>query len=208
MGLMLLSLGSAATHLVTTLAAAASDSDTTMWYLTRATATAAYVVLAVLVSLGLLRSTARTSGGRISWMVDEVHQFLGTAFGVLVGLHLLTLLLDPFISFSVVNFILPINEPYSPLAVGFGVVALWTTLVILGSSWMRRHLPYRFWRLLHYTGFATFVLVTLHGLLAGSDSGTLWMYAIYIGAGSIVGLLTLARLIMRSDKTALAARRI
>ncbi len=207
MGVMPVSLGSVSAHLVTTLAAAASDSNTTMWYLTRATATAAYVVLAVLVSLGLLRSTARTSGGRISWMVDEVHQFLGTAFGVLVGLHLLTLLLDPFISFSMVNFILPINEPYSPLAVGFGVIALWTTLVILGSSWMRRHLPYRFWRLLHYTSFATFVLVTLHGLLAGSDSGTVWMYAIYIGAGSVVGLLTLARLIMRSDKTALAARR-
>ena len=152
-------------------------------------------------------STARTSGGRISWIVDEVHQFLGTTFGVLVGLHLLTLLLDPFISFTLLDFILPINEPYSPLAVGFGVVALWTTIVILASSWLRRHLPYRFWRLLHYAGFATFTLVTLHGLLAGSDANTIWMSALYIGAGSVVGLLTLARLLMRSDKARMAAER-
>lgn len=64
----------------------------------------------------------------------------------------------------------------------------------LASSWLKRHLPYRFWRLLHFLSFATFVLVTLHGLLAGSDSGVLWMKAIYAGAAAIVGILTLIRL--------------
>src|SRR5579862_6249998 len=134
MGIILF-LGSMSGHLTTTLAAAAaSQSNTLMWYLTRTTAVAAYVVLTVLVALGLMRSTARTAGERVSWMVDEVHQFLGTIFGILVGAHLLTLLLDPFISFSLVNFIVPLNEPYSPLAVDFGVVALWTVVLVLGSS--------------------------------------------------------------------------
>jgi predicted ferric reductase len=203
----MLSLGSVSVPLVTTLAAATGDSNTTTWYLTRATATAAYVVLAVLVSLGLLRSTARISGGRISWVVDEVHQFLGTAFGVLVGLHLLTLLLDPFILFTPVNFILPINEPYSPLAVSFGVVALWTTIVILASSWLRRHLPYRFWRLLHYAGFATFTLVTLHGLFAGSDTSTFWATAMYGCSAAVISFLVLRRLLTRFGNTTMARER-
>jgi len=203
----ILSFGSISTHLVTTLAAAAtSQSNTLMWYLTRATAIAAYGVLAVLVALGLLRSTARTSGTRLTWVVDEVHQFLGTIFGVLVGLHLLTLFFDPFISFSVANFIVPLNEPYRPLAVAFGVAALWTVVVILSSSWLRRHIPYRYWRALHYLSFATFVLVTLHGLLAGSDSSTPWMDAVYAGSAVIIGFLVLLR-VLRSGKASMVAKR-
>lgn len=197
------------TYLITTLAAAAaSQSDTFLWYFTRTTAIAAYGVLAVVVGLGLLRSIARNLGERMSWVVDEVHQFLGTIFGVLVGLHLLTLLFDPFIPFTAVNFILPINEPYSPLAVGFGVVALWTVVVILASSWLRRHLPYRFWRLLHYLSFATYVLVTLHGLFAGSDTSTFWITIMYGGSAAAISFLVLMRLLMRSDTATSVTRRV
>jgi predicted ferric reductase len=196
------------THLLATLAAkTTSQSNTVMWYLTRATAVSAYVALTVLVALGLLRSTARKAGERLSWVVDEVHQFLGTIFGILVGAHLLTLLLDPYISFSLANFIVPIDEPYSPLAVDFGVVALWTVILVLGSSWLRRHLPYRYWRALHYLGFITFGLVTLHGLFAGSDTSMLWMRALYAGSAAAIGFLVLMRLVLRPDKTSMKTRR-
>jgi len=200
--------GSISSHLGTTLAAAAaSQSNTTIWYLTRASAVAAYVVLTVLVGLGLARSSTRAAGARISWVIDELHQFLGTIFGILVGLHLLTLLLDPFISFTPLNFILPLNEPYSPLAVDFGVIALWTVALVLGSSWLRRHLPRRSWRALHYLSFATYALVTLHGLLAGSDSSMPWMTAVYIGSTAAVGLLFLMRVFRRPATSSVAAKR-
>ncbi len=199
---------SAAAHLTTTLAAAAaSQSNTLMWYLTRTSAVAAYVALTVLVGLGLLRSTARRAGERMSWVIDEVHQFLGTLFGILVGAHLLTLLLDPFISFSPINFIVPLNEPYSPLAVDVGVVALWSVILVLGSSWLRRHLPYRCWRALHYLGFITFALVTLHGLFAGTDSSMLWMRVVYAGSAAAIGILILMRVFQRPEKTSIEAER-
>ncbi|HEY7356668.1 MAG TPA: hypothetical protein VH590_09385 [Ktedonobacterales bacterium] len=199
--------GSMPSHVFTTLAAAADQSNTVMWYLTRAMAVAAYGALSVLVGLGLLRASARKAGERISWIVDEVHQFLGTIFGVLVGAHLLTLLLDPYISFNLANFIIPLNEPYSPLAVDFGVVALWSVVLVLASSWLRRHMPYRFWRVLHYLGFATFALVTLHGLFAGSDSSMLWMRALYAGSAAAIGFLVVVRALLRpNDNTSAQAR--
>lgn len=174
--------------------AATSSANPLMWYLTRTTALSAYAVLALLVSLGLMQSIARTSRERLPWVVDVLHQFLGLLFGVLVVFHLLTLMADPLISFSITNLLIPHNEPYRPLAVDLGVLAFWTVILILASSWLKRHLPYRFWKLLHFLSFATFVLVTFHGLLAGSDSGALWMKAIYVGAAAIVGILTLIRL--------------
>jgi predicted ferric reductase len=174
--------------------AATSSANPLMWYLTRTTALSAYAVLALLVSLGLMQSIARTSRERLPWVVDALHQFLGLLFGVLVIFHLLTLMADPLIPFGISNFVIPRDEPYRPLAVDLGVLALWTMVLILASSWLKHHLPYRFWRLLHFLSFATFALVTLHGLLAGSDSGALWLKAIYAGAAAIVGILTLVRL--------------
>jgi hypothetical protein len=40
----------------------------------------------------------------------------------------------------------------------------------------------------------TFVLVTAHGVLAGTDSGETWMFSIYIAAGAMVALLTVLHL--------------
>jgi predicted ferric reductase len=172
----------------------AAASDTVVWYVTRTAAISSYIVLAILVMLGLVQSYARRAGERISWMVDEAHKWLGTLFAALTALHILSLLVDPYISFSVLNLLVPLNEPYRPLAVGLGVVALWSMALVLGTSWLRKHLPHRFWRAFHYFSFATFVLVTAHGILAGSDSSQTWMLIVYLAAGALVLLLTVVRI--------------
>ncbi len=166
----------------------------TLWYLTRALAVGAYVALTVSVLLGAIRSIARQSREGVSWMVDELHQFIATLAGVLVMGHLLTLLLDPFLPFSVSNLLLPLNEPYRPFAVVLGVFALYTMVALLLTSWFRTVMPYSLWRLLHYLSFVAFALVTAHGLLAGSDAGELWMRAIYAFSLGAFGFLTLMRL--------------
>jgi sulfoxide reductase heme-binding subunit YedZ len=187
--------------------AAASTDNPLMWYLTRTTAMSAYVVLALLVSLGLMQSNARVSRERLPWVVDALHQFLGLLFGVLVVCHILTLMADPLISFSLSNVLLPLDEPYRPFAVALGVLALWTMVLILLSSWMRRHLSQRVWRLLHYLSFTTFVLITAHGILAGTDASEFWMLLIYIGASAVVGFLTILRLLPRRQQAQPASLR-
>jgi sulfoxide reductase heme-binding subunit YedZ len=177
--------------------AAAAAPSPLLWYLTRTTAVSAYVTLTFAVMLGMLRGVSRSTGERLSWVVDELHQVLATIFGALVVLHLLTLFYDPFLPFSLTNLLLPVNEPYRPLAADLGVLALYTLVVVLCSSWIRRFIPYRFWRTVHYASFATFVLVTLHGLFAGSDTGEPWMRAVYAGASAAVGFLVLMRLLTR-----------
>jgi predicted ferric reductase len=169
-----------------------------LWYLTRALAVSAYVALTLSVILGMLRAIARTGRESVSWMVDELHQVVATLSGLLVAGHLITLKLDPFLPFSVTNLLLPVNEPYRPLAVILGVFALYAMTLALVSSWLRRRMPYGFWRTLHYVSFIAFALVTAHGWLAGSDAGEPWMHGFYIGASLAVGFLVLMRLTTRA----------
>jgi methionine sulfoxide reductase heme-binding subunit len=171
------------------------------WYVTRAAALSSYIVLTVVVLLGISRSLVRIAGTRASWILDEIHQFLALLVAALVGLHLLSLFLDPLIPFSLLNFWLPIGEPYRPFAVDLGVLALYGLVIVLASSWLRRYIRYARWRTLHYGSFAVFLLVTLHGVLAGSDSGQPWMILVYLGASVSVILMSLVRLLWLPEST-------
>jgi hypothetical protein len=55
---------------------------------------------------------------------------------------------------------------------------------------------------LHYLSFAAFVLVTAHGLLAGSDASEPWMRGIYAASAGAFAFVTLLRLFGGSRKAA------
>jgi methionine sulfoxide reductase heme-binding subunit len=178
---------------------AATDphADPTFWYLTRAAAMTAYVLLVVTVDIGILRSIAGALRVRASWALDELHQFVALLAAAFVALHLLFLLLDPFLTFTLANLLLPLDQPFKQIPVDIGVLAFYALAIVLVSSWLRRSISYSTWRGLHYVSFVLFALVTLHGLFAGSDSGLPWTHALYIGSASSVVFLTVMRLLTR-----------
>jgi DMSO/TMAO reductase YedYZ heme-binding membrane subunit len=81
--------------------------------------------------------------------------------------------------------------------VNIGIFALYVMAFALLSSWIRRFIPYRFWRALHYLSFLAFALVTIHGWLAGSDTNEPWLRALYVGGAAAVTFLTVMRLLAR-----------
>jgi methionine sulfoxide reductase heme-binding subunit len=178
-----------------------------LWYLTRTMGVSAYVALSVSVILGMLRAVARKSSERISWVVDELHQFVATLAGLFVAGHMVVLVFDPFLPFSFFNLLLPVGEPYRPSAVAFGVFGMYAMVLLLVSSWLRKRMRYSLWRLIHYVSFFAFVMVTLHGWFAGSDSGEPWMRAVYASATSIVIFLTLVRFFVGASSAAAASSR-
>jgi sulfoxide reductase heme-binding subunit YedZ len=86
------------------------------------------------------------------------------------------------------------------------VFSVYGLVIVLLSSWLRRYIKYTSWRALHYTSFAVFLLVTLHGVLAGSDSGEPWMILVYLGATVAVILMTLGRILWLPEDTLYSAR--
>ncbi|HEV2237237.1 MAG TPA: ferric reductase-like transmembrane domain-containing protein [Ktedonobacterales bacterium] len=172
------------------LASVAATANPTLWYVTRASAVSAYVLLSASVVLGLMRTTRR----QVPWWLDEAHRYLALLVAGFVVLHLLSLAFDPLIPFAPLSLLLPVAEPYRPFASALGVLGLYCLVAVAVSSWLRRYIAHATWRTLHYGSFAVFVLVTAHGLLAGSDSGEAWMRLVYLGAAILVALLTIRRL--------------
>jgi DMSO/TMAO reductase YedYZ heme-binding membrane subunit len=179
--------------------AARATADPTLWYFTRAAAVAAYTFLTLTVTLGLVRSMLRSGRVRspwLFWLSDETHQFLALLTAGFVIIHLLALLFDPLIPFSLANLLAPLNEPYRPVAAGLGVLSLYGLGLVLLTSWGRKRLAHGLWRALHFLSFPAFALVTLHGVLAGTDTNQPWMLSLYLGAGALFAFLIVSRFLV------------
>jgi sulfoxide reductase heme-binding subunit YedZ len=179
------------------LAAATQTASPLLWYVTRATAVAAYITLAVGAIVGMLRPIARASNERMSWLVDIAHTALTVLATVLTLGHLVSLVFDTFVPFTILNLLIPTSETYRPLGTALGVLGMYAMAAVLLTSWAKPRLSYGFWRVTHYLSFVAFILVTLHGLLAGSDSREPFMRAIYGACAGAVAFMGVMRILVR-----------
>ena len=178
------------------------------WYLSRAAGISAYVALTLSMLWGLLLSTNLADRWIARGRSVELHKWISALALGLIAAHALVLVGDPFVRFDLVDVLVPFASAYRSIAVALGVLSAYGTVVVLGSFWLRRVLGQRTWRALHMVAFPTFGLVTLHGMLAGSDSATPWMRLIYLFSSTIVLVLVTYRLVARSTVSPPAGGRV
>lgn len=140
-----------------------------IWIAARATGTASLVALVLSVLSGMaLRS------GALGWLshnrgVRAVHDLTSVLWLPLALAHVVALFLDPYAKLGLVDLIVPFQVAYGRVAVGLGTISLQLMLVIVLSTWLRRHLTYGGWLAIHRLSYVAFVGVFAHGLLAGTD---------------------------------------
>ena len=176
------------------IAAAVAQQDKLAWYGTRLFAFLAYLAVAGSVVYGLLLTTKLLDAIAHRPVTFALHKDLALVGLGLAGIHALLLTLDGTVPFSFADLLVPFRGPYRPLWVGFGQVAFYLALVVVASFYVRGRIGQRAWRLLHYATFLAFLTSTLHGLQAGSDSGTPWARSIYMGATAAVVFLLVYRI--------------
>lgn len=183
-------------------AAISGPAPKAFWYLSRAAGFVSYglVWLSVVLGLTITNRLARVWPGGPT--VVDLHQFTGLLALTFIGVHVLVLLGDRYIGYTIGQLLVPFaSSDYRPLWVGFGQIALYIALPASLTFYLRRFIGHRAWRTLHYGTFVVFVLATLHGLLAGTDSGNPLVVAVYALAALSVALLTAYRILSRNRVT-------
>jgi methionine sulfoxide reductase heme-binding subunit len=157
------------------------------WYLARASGVVAFVLLTLVVLVGVgLAGKVRLTWPRFA--VVDVHRFGSILVGVFIAVHAVTLALDTYLPFSVVQLVVPFASHYRPLPTALGIVAMELLVAVAIANLLRTRLPYRAWRRAHYLTLLVWLAATVHGLTVGSDRGSAWLDAIYFS--SIVAVLT------------------
>ncbi len=162
------------------------------WYVARSAGIVAYLLMSTSVVLGVLMS-ARAKFTWPRFAVEEVHRFLAILTGVFLALHGVALLADRVVPISVLQLIVPFRTAYRPFGVGLGITSALLLLAVSLSNLVRKRLPFRFWRRIHYVTLAVWLTATAHGLLAGTDRQDLWFIALVGAAVCTVGLAFLGR---------------
>jgi DMSO/TMAO reductase YedYZ heme-binding membrane subunit len=163
-----------------------------VWYLARSAGIVAYLLLSSSVLLGVLMA----GRARFTWpkfAVEEVHRFLAILTGVFIVLHGGSLLLDRVVPISLAQELVPFTSPYRPFAVGLGICAMELMVAVGVTNALRRRMPYRMWRTLHYLTLPAWLLASLHGVLAGTDARDPWFAALAAGAFAAVVMAAFAR---------------
>lgn len=168
--------------------------DMLPWVLARSSGIVAYVLLAAAMSAGLLvRSRARLGPLRPAQLVDA-HQQLSLLSLIAVGVHGLALVADTTVDISWLALVVPGMVPYRPVWTAVGVIAAELMVLVQLTSRFRRNIGARVWRRLHMLAYGVFVLATVHGIAAGTDTGQTWALALYGGAVATVTSLTAWRI--------------
>jgi sulfoxide reductase heme-binding subunit YedZ len=154
-----------------------------------------FVLLTASVVLGLLLSNKASLKRWPRFALEDVHRFVGLLAGGFILIHVGALLVDSYMPFSLANVLVPGTAPYRPLAVAAGVISAELLAALALANRYRQSLSYRFWRRTHYLHFAVWVLALVHGLTAGTDTGSAWALAMYLVAASLVGGLTAGRFV-------------
>jgi methionine sulfoxide reductase heme-binding subunit len=172
------------------------------WYVARAGGMLSFVLLTASVVLGLLLSNKASLKRWPRFALEDVHRFVGLLAGGFILIHVGALLADSYLPFSLANLLVPGTAPYRPLAVAAGVISAELLVALAVANRYRQSLSYRFWRRAHYLNFAVWILAFVHGLFAGTDTGSDWALALYLVAASLVAGLTAGRFVAPQPRRA------
>jgi predicted ferric reductase len=162
------------------------------WHLVRSAGIVSYLLLLASMVWGLFMSAQCVkdwSPGAVSMTLHSTLSWLA----VMVGLvHALLLLLDDYFTYTLADLFVPFVGPYRPEAVGLGTLAFWILLIVTLSFPLKKRLGHANWKRLHYLSYAAFVMVSLHGLFAGTDGSNLgFRLLLAIGVLLVVALTVL-----------------
>ena len=182
--------------------AAAGGESKLPWYISRASGIGAFVALSLSVILGLMTSMRMAIPGLGKAFNYEIHGFVSVLALTLVGIHGGALLFDSWFHFTPVHLLVPFISPYEAVWTGLGTLAAWGMAIVTASFWMRRWIGQRSWRRLHYVSFGVYLLGFIHGIFAGTDTGSLPVALTYAASITTVASLLALRIMIRGERAA------
>ncbi len=157
-----------------------------LWYATRATGLVTILLLTATVLLGIL-TTGRFAGG--NWprfLTVGLHRNISLLVVVFLVLHVGTTVVDQFVSIPLTAAFIPFASSYKAVWLSLGAVALDLLIALVATSLIRNRLGLRTWRWVHWAAYICWPVALAHGLGAGTDRGTLWVFVLTIACAAVV----------------------
>ncbi len=184
-------------------------SQSPFWYLTRSTGIVAFLLMTVALAFGVAatqRSLASPAWPRFA--TQNLHRNVSLLGIVFIVVHVITTIVDGYVSVSWWSLIVPGASAYKTFWVSLGTIAFDLVLLLTATSLLRLRMSAGLWRAVHWGAYALWPLTLLHFLKTGTDA-TSGGFGVWIAIGAL--LVVLAAVGVRvgtSDSPPRAARSV
>jgi len=168
----------------------AFDSTQIWWFVTRSAGIIAYLLLWFSTVWGLAVPSKLLSPVLEQTFTFDFHEFISLLSIGFTLLHVLVLMIDRFLPYTLLQILVPFLSPYRPFWVGMGVIAFYISLLVTVTFYLRSKIGAKTFRSIHMLSLLGYLGVTLHGLYAGTDSPLIAMQFLYKGTALVVIFLT------------------
>jgi methionine sulfoxide reductase heme-binding subunit len=172
-----------------TVASASTFASSPLWYLTRSTGITAFVLLTLATVLGVAATQrALASPAWPRFATQQLHRNVSLLAMVLLLVHIVTTLLDSYVTVGWLSMVIPFWSSYRTFGVAMGTIAFDLLLLIVVTSLLRLRVPARAWRAIHYASYAAWPLALLHFLNTGTDAAH-GRWGVWLGVGGAAVVL-------------------
>ena len=161
-------------------------SNQVFWDITRASGFVALGLLVLAVALGLAIRRGWWDGALNRREVVDVHRFAATGTVAAVAIHVLSLLGDQFVRFSLADLLVPFHTAYRTLGVTAGIVAMYGLIAVFLTGFAVVKLGYARWYAWHRLSYGVLALTVLHVLMTGTEGWSLGSLALCAAAVALV----------------------
>jgi len=178
------------------------------WYVTRASGIIAYLLLWLSTILGLAVSSKYMDIMLDRMFTYDFHQFISLLSIAFLLIHILVLLVDRYLPYSVAQILIPFISPYRPFWVGIGVISFYIILLVTITFYIKKRIGMHSFRVIHYLSLAGFLGGLLHGFFSGTDTALPAMRIVYYATGLSALFFTVYWVVMVSMHRAEKKRQV
>jgi len=168
--------------------------NTAFWYASRATGIVALLLLTAVLVLGILVNRQGRLPGLPRFAVTDLHRNLSLLSVAFIVIHVLTAVLDSFVTIPLASAVIPFASGYERFWLGLGAISLDIMLAMIVTSLLRGRLNRILWRAVHLLAYASWPVAFAHSIGSSKDLQQGWMLDMAIGCAVIVAAAVIWRL--------------
>lgn len=139
------------------------------WYIARATGIIAFILLYLSMLYGLAIRIPFFNKLTAPILAIDFHKWFSVHATLFALVHGVSLMFDKFINFNLFDVFVPFSSDFQPLLIALGIIAFYLMVTLVLTSYLRKHMPFTLWRIIHHLNIFLYLFVAIHMILLGTD---------------------------------------
>jgi DMSO/TMAO reductase YedYZ heme-binding membrane subunit len=173
------------------------DETSWPWYISRASGLVAFLLLYVSIFLALTLRVPFLRKYFEPMYALNAHGWIALQATVIALVHGLVLIFDKFLGFSVFDVLIPFKSNYETSMVTLGILSFYLMAILVATSYGRKYMSQKFWRVVHFSNIILYVIVVIHAFYLGTDMKNDIVRNVFILANAFLVLIMLINMFLR-----------